>query len=262
MDTLEKWYAQFVDLKTLFAHWETQRVAGKERRKRWREIATICFFTLCLEHNEKKQFLIGFQKRGVPSQPGPVFELFEDGADEIENVDVILVPDVGPDGPAIRNIHRCQLVGYLERPEPSTEDLIDFLEEKKLRFVCNDDDLILIVHLEQPIAFDWVQLSIHLQMRNPKVPYSQVFVLAQTSVDRNRPCWSCRQLYPLMIPLNDMDLEAARTTLLADRRTVCPFVPRVPRLDKEGSEKPFDSTLMWQRSILGRCEKNSFAAER
>lgn len=228
MDTLEKWYAQFVDLKTLFSHWEAQRVAGKARRKRCREILTICFFALCLENNEKKHFLIGFQKRGVPSTPGPVFELFEDGAEEIENVDVILVADLGPDGPAIRDVHRCQLVGYLERPEPSTEDLINFLEEKKLRFVCNDDDLILIVHLEQPIAFDWVQLSIHLQMRNPKVPYSQVFLLAQTSLDLNRPLLSCRLLYPRMIPLRDMDLEAARTLLLADRKTVCPFVPAAP----------------------------------
>jgi hypothetical protein len=232
VDTLEKWYAQFVDVKTLFGHWETQRQAGKARRKRCREILTICLFALCVENNEKKHFLIGFQKRGVPSTPGPVFQLFEDGAEEIENVDVILVPDLGSDGPAIRDIHRCQLVGYLERPEPSTEDLIDFLEEKKLRFASNDDDLILIVHLEQPIAFDWVQLSIRLQMRNPKVPYSQVFLLAQTSLDRNRPCWSCRQLYPRMIPLNDMDLEAARTALLAERRTVCPLVPRVlPPLD-------------------------------
>jgi hypothetical protein len=223
MDTLEKWHAQLVDVKTLFSHWEAQRVAGMARRKRCREILTICVFTLCLENNENKHFLIGFQYRGLPSTPGPVFRLFEDGVGEIENVDVILVPDLGPDGPTIRDIHRCQIVGYLERPEPSTEDLIDFLEEKKLRFACNDDDLRLIVHLEQPIAFDWVQLSIHLQMRFPKVPYSQVFLLAQTSLDPNQPCWSCRQLYPRMIPLRDMDLEAAKALLLANRETIWPF---------------------------------------
>lgn len=225
MDTLEKWYAEFVDVKTLFSHWEAQRLAGKARRKRYREILTICLFTLCVENNEKKHFLIGFQKRGVPSTPGPVLQLFQDGAEEIENVDVILVPDFGP---AIRDIHRCQLVGYLERPDPSTEDLIDFLEQKKLRFVCSDDDLILIVHLEQPIAFDWVQLSIHLQTRSPKVPYSQVFLIAQTSLDRDHPCWSCRLLYPRMIALHDLDLEATKTLLFAERKTVCPFVPAPP----------------------------------
>jgi hypothetical protein len=228
MDRLEKWHAALVDVKTLFSHWEAQRAAGHARRKRSREILTICLFTLCLENNENKHFLIGFQNRGLPSEPGRVFQLFEDGVGEIENVDVILVPDLGPDGPPIRDIHRCQLVGYLERPEPSTKDLIDFLEEKKLRPVGNDDDLRLIVHLEQPIAFDWVQLSIHLQMRQPKVPYSQVFLLAQTGLDPKQPTWSCRQLYPRMIPLRDLDLEVARTLLLAERKTVCPFVRRVP----------------------------------
>jgi hypothetical protein len=228
MDTLEKWHAQLVDVKTLFSYWEAQRLAGLAHRKRCREILTICLFTLCLENNENKHFLIGFQNRGIPSTPGPVFRLFEDGVGEIENVDVILVPDIGPDGSTIRDIHRCQLVSYMERPEPSTEDLIEFLEAKKLRFACTDDNLRLIVHLEQPIAFDWVQLSIHLQMRSPKVPYSQVFLLAQTSLDRNQPLWSCRQLYPLMIPLRDMDLDAARSLLLADRKTVCPFVPSTP----------------------------------
>jgi hypothetical protein len=228
VDTLEKWHAQLVDVRTLFEHWHAQLAAGKARRKRSRELLTICLFTLCLENNENKHFLIGFQGRGVRSEPGPVLGLLEDGVGEIENVDVILVPDLGPDGIPVRDIHRCQLVGYLERPEPSTEDLIDFLEEKKFRSVCNDDDLRLIVHLEQPIAFDWVQLSIHLQMRQPKVPYSQVFLLTQTSLDPKQPTWSCRQLYPRMIPLRDLDLESARTLLLAERKTVCPFVQREP----------------------------------
>ncbi|MEY2480634.1 MAG: hypothetical protein QOI04_1561 [Verrucomicrobiota bacterium] len=225
MDALEKWYAQIVDVKTLFSHWHTQMRAGLARRKRSREILTVCFFTLCLENNENKRFLVGFQQRGVPGKPGPVFQLFQDGFGEIEDVDVILVPDLGVDGPAIRDIHRCQIVGYLERPDPSTEDLISFLEEKKLRVAANDDDLILILHLEQPIAFDWVKLSIHLQMRRPKVPYSQIFLLAQTGLDPTKPIFSCRQVYPRMLPMRDMDLESA-TTILADRKTVCPFIPK------------------------------------
>jgi hypothetical protein len=208
MDSLQKWYAQMADVQTLFSHWEKQtQTTGFIRRKRSREILTICLFTLCLENNEDKRFLIGFQQRG-----------------EIEDVDVILVPDLGEDGPAIREIHRFQIVGYLERPNPSTEDLIEFLEEKKLRIAPNDDDLCLIIHLEQPIAFDWVPLSIHFQMRLPKCPYSQVFLLAQTSLDRQQPIYSCRQIYPLMLPLRDMDLQTARA-VIADRKTVCRFVP-------------------------------------
>jgi hypothetical protein len=187
--------------------------------KRSREILAICLFTLCLENNENKRFLIGFQDRGLDLRPGFVRDLFVDDAGGIEDCDVILIPDLGPNGPPERDIHRCQLVSYLNRVVPgTTEDLIAFLEEKKLRVPPNDD-LRLIIHLEQPTAFDWVKLSIHLQMRQPKCPYSQVFLLAQTAIEPQSH-WSCRQLYPRMVPLRDMDVETARL-ILADRKTIC-----------------------------------------
>jgi hypothetical protein len=225
MDKLEKWHAHIVDVQTLFRHWEAERAAGRAQKKRAREILTICLFALSLENNENKRFLIGFQQRGrPPEKAGPVWDLFNDGFSEIEDVDVILIPDLGPDGPSEREIHRIQLVSYRDRPDPRTEDLIDFLEEKKLRFSAPDNDLILVIHLEQAIAWDWVPLSIHLQMRQPPPPFSQVFMLCDTSLDRRRPNWSCRLIYPRMLPLKDLDLETART-VLADRKFVCPFVP-------------------------------------
>jgi hypothetical protein len=62
-------------------------------------------FTLCLENNENKRFLIGFQQRGKPpAEGGPVWDLFKDGFGEIENVDVILIPDLGPNEPAEREM--------------------------------------------------------------------------------------------------------------------------------------------------------------
>lgn len=225
MDALEKWHARIVDVQTLFRHWEAERAAGRAQRKRAREILTICLFTLCLENNENKRFLIGFQQRGKPSlEAGPVWDLFKDGFGEIEDVDVILIPDLGPNGPNERDIHRNQLVSYRDRPNPSTEDLIEFLEEKKLRFSAPDNDLILIVHLEQAIAWDWVLLTAHLQLRRPHPPFSQIFMLAQTSLDPQHPIWTCRQIYPRMLPLKDMDLNTARA-VLADRKLVCPFIP-------------------------------------
>jgi len=225
MDTLEKWHAHIVDVQTLFRHWEAHREAGRANQKRAREILTICLFTLCLENNENKRFLIGFQQHGKPpTAGGPVWDLLKDGFGEIENVDVILIPDLGPNGPPEREIHRCQLVGYRDRPNPSTEDLIAFLEEKKLRFSAPDNDLRLIIHLEQAIAWDWVQLSIHLQMRRPPPPFSQIFMLAQTSLDPQRPNWACRLIFPRMLPLKDLDLEIART-VLADRKFISPFIP-------------------------------------
>jgi hypothetical protein len=219
MDSLEKWHAHIVDLKTLFTHWEERRLAGIPLRKKDREILSICLFTLCLENNENKRFLVGFQQRGLDFTPSMVRDLFEDGFGEIENCDIILIPDLGPDGPSERDIHRCQLASYLNRALlGTTEDLIAFLEEKKLR-VPPDNDLRLIVHLEQPMAFDWVKLSIHLQLRRSICPYSQVFLLADTGVPPS-PTWSCRQLYPRMLPLRDMDLKTARA-VLAGRIPVC-----------------------------------------
>lgn len=225
MDRLQKWHAYGADVLTLVRHWEAERTAGRAHRKRAREIFTICMFTLCLEHNENKRFFVGFQSKGnPPMSAAPVFDLFKDGFGEIEDVDVILVPDLGPDGPAERDIHRCQIVGYRDRPDPSTEDLIEFLEEKKLRYRAPDNDLILIIHLEQAIAWDWIKLAAHLQLRRPRPPFSQVFMLAQTSLDPSQPNWACRLIYPRMLQLKDMNVETARA-LLMDRQVICPFVP-------------------------------------
>lgn len=190
------------------------------QNRRTREIWTACLFTLCLEHNEDKRFLIGFPGRGVPKVTVTVDQIFADDFGEIEDWDVILVADGGPDGPPDREFHQCQLVSYCFRPHPSSEDLIAFLEEKKVKKCPPDADLRLIVHLDdaKPFSFDWVKISIHFHMRRPKCPYNQVFLLAETGTVENRR-WSCWQVYPLGLPMKDMDVETVRRVL--DDRTSC-----------------------------------------
>jgi hypothetical protein len=219
MDKLEKWHAHFVNVKALVQQVEARKRAGARQNRRTREIWTACVFTLCLEHNEDKRFLIGFPERGLPTVPVTIDQIFADDFGEIEDWDVILVADLGPDGEAKREIHQCQLVSYCYRSHPSSEDLIAFLEEKKVKKCPPGADLRLIVHLDnsKPFAFDWVKISAHFQLRRPKCPYSQVFVLAETGTIENR-YWSCRQVYPLMLPMKDMDIETARRVL--DDRTI------------------------------------------
>ena len=218
MDAYQKRSAHLADLATLYSEWERRKLTGTVSGRRFREINTICLFALCVEHNENKRLLIGFQERGLVAQPVPVTQLFENNFGEIEDCDVILVPDLGSEGPTEREIHRCQLVSYLNRAEPGTADMIAFLEEKKLRVPC-DDNLILIVHVEQPTTFDYVKLSIALQLRKPKCPYSQVFVLGQLG-STEPPRWFCAQLYPLFIPLRELDGPTARDVLAARGTTL------------------------------------------
>lgn len=213
MDSLQKWHAHIVDLKTLFGHWEARRAARIKLNKRDREILAICLFTLCLENNEKKRFLVGFPQEGSDPKPALLNQLFESGFPDLEDWDALLVPDLGPDNLGDREFHQCQLVGYINR-QGGTEDIIAFLEEKKLWRPLNDD-LRLILHLEQPTEFDWVKLSIHLHMRRPKCPFSQVFVISEVRRDADRG-WRCCQLYPLGLPLQELDLAAARL-LINDR---------------------------------------------
>src|SRR5207244_871949 len=109
------------DVSSLLSLWETRNAAGTANTKRCREILTACLFTLCLENNEEdKRFLIGFQ-RPCHSKPQafltanphlvrrPVTELFADEFGENGDIDVILVPDLGPADLSDREIHQCQI---------------------------------------------------------------------------------------------------------------------------------------------------------
>lgn len=216
MDSLEKWHAHIVDLKSLFGHWEARRSARVRQNKRDREILAICLFALCLENNEKKRFLVGFPQKGAEAKPALLKQLFENEFADLEDWDVLLVPNLGQNNLGEREFHQCQIVSYLNRPG-GTEDIIAFLEEKKLWRPINDD-LRLLVHLEQPTAFDWVKLSIHIQMRRPKCPFSQVFLLGNVE-HGGKQSWRCRQLYPLMLPLQNLDLPTAKALIL-DRETI------------------------------------------
>lgn len=213
-----------VDLKTLVETIESRRQTGAKLKRRIGEIWSACIFTLCLEHHEGKRFLIGFPERG--SQPGCVTmeDLFSGKVGELDDWDVVLVPDLGPDGPAEREFHQCQLVSYRRRENPGTEDLINFLEEKKLKKAAGGD-LRLVVHIEQETCFrfDWVKLAIHLMMRRPKCPYQQVFILGEFGEPEN-PYWQCRQMFPRMLSMHNLDRESAR--LLLQERPTYPTTQR------------------------------------
>ncbi len=216
MDSLATWHAYGWDVGTLFSAWEARQLSGIKQNKRAREILTTCLFALILENNEKKRFHIGFPQIGTPPQPMPVESVFMDGFGEIDDWDIILIPSVATGKPDEREFHQCQLVSYRNRPG-GTDDIIAFLDEKKL-WRTPDNDLRLVLHLEQPTEFDWVKLSIYLQMCRPKCPFSQVFLLAETQ-GNIEPGWSCRQLFPRMIPWQNLDLSTARK-ILADRQAV------------------------------------------
>jgi hypothetical protein len=216
VDSLATWHAYGWDVGTLFSAWETRQRSGIKQNKRSREILTTCLFVLTLENNEKKRFHVGFPQLGTPSQPMPVEVVFKDGFGEIDDWDIILIPSPATGKPDEREFHQCQLVSYRNRPG-GTDDIIAFLEEKKL-WRAPDNDLRLVLHLEQPTEFDWVKLSIHFQMRRPKCPFSQVFLLAE-SHGNPEPGWSCRQLFPRMISLQDLDLSTARK-ILANRQAI------------------------------------------
>jgi hypothetical protein len=216
MDVLQKWHGYFVDIHSLFAHWEERRRSGIVVNRKDREIAAVCFFSLCLEYTEKKRFLVGFPALGTPLPGVVVKDLFDPTFAEVDDWDAILVPDLGTGNWGDREFHQCQIVGYTRRKNSGTQDLIQFLEEKKLSRNAGGD-LKLIVHLEQPTEFDWVKISIHLQLRQPRCPFDQVFVLAQVLKD-NQPAWICHLVFPKAATFGPISQEEARV-LLRDRPT-------------------------------------------
>jgi len=207
-----------LDLRTLIEKIEALHRGGGRITRRLEEIWTACFFALCLEHHEGKRFMVGFPQRGEPERRQPLDRIFAGEIGEMDDWDILLVPDFGLDGPAEREIHQCQLVSYQRRENPGTEDLIAFLEEKKLKRAVGGD-LRLVVSLDQDTAFefDWVAIALHLANRSSKCPYQQVFMFGNFGT-KDSPVFRCRQLYPKMLPLRELDLPTVRQ-LLNDRPT-------------------------------------------
>lgn len=211
MDDLSKWCAHIVDLRTLFSEWERRRLTGQRWSRRFREIHSICMFALLLENRTQRRYLIGFQELGLDHEPVTVNRLFDDNFGEIEDCDVLLIDDPQSFGEATVQHHRCQLVSYINQPSTSEVNLVKFLEKKKLR-VAPDNDLRLVIHVEQEGLFNYAFLSAYLNHRQPKCPYSQVFVFGQSG-DKPRK-WFCIQVYPELTVLNELDEESAKALVL------------------------------------------------
>lgn len=211
MDSLTKWSAHIADLRSLFSEWERRRIDGQVWTKRFREIHSVCMFTLCIENGTDRRYLIGFQQRGIETSPVTINRLFDDNFGEIEDCDVLLVDDPKSFGESTVLHHRCQLVSYVNQPSTSEADFVRFLEKKKLR-VAKDDDLRLVIHVEQEGLFNYAFLHAYLCHRQPACPYSQVFAFGQNgNVPRK---WFCVQVYPDLAILPELDEDSAKALAL------------------------------------------------
>jgi hypothetical protein len=224
MDKLTKWSAYIVDLRSLFSEWERRNKSGAKWTRRFREIHSICMFTLCIEHKSPQRYLIGFQNPGLVNEGVTINRLFDDNIGEVEDCDFLLVDDPKGSGDANVVHHRCQLVSFLNQPDTTEAAWVRLLEKKKLK-VPPDNDLRLVIHIEQEGRFNYEFLHLFLQHRTPPCPYSQVFTFGQTG-DAPRK-WTCHQVHPVLAILPDLMEDDARA-LVIDREQYC---------------KPLDTTI-------------------
>jgi hypothetical protein len=170
-------------------------------------------FTLCIENGSDQRYLIGFQVPGIAKAPAHMDQLFN-GEFEIEDTDIILAdqPKTADQTGVLH--HRCQLVSFVHQPETTEVQWVKFLEKKKLK-VAPDDDLRLIIHVEQQGRLNYAFLHLFLQHRQPKCPYSQVFVFGQVGEQPRK--WQCVQIYPDLAILPELDEETAKA-LVVDRK--------------------------------------------
>jgi len=217
MDRLSKWSAYIVDLRSLFSEWERRHQSGVKWTRRFREIHSICMFTLCVEHKSTQRYLIGFQNPGLVNESVTINRLFDNDIGEVEDCDFLLVDDPGGYGKASVLHHRCQLVSFLNQLETTESAWARFLEKKKLR-VPFDDDLRLIIHIEQEGRCNNEFLHLFLKHRDPACPYSQVFTFGQTGVNPRK--WICHQVHPVWAILPELTEDDAKSLVL-DREQYC-----------------------------------------
>jgi hypothetical protein len=215
MDKLARWSGQLVDLATLVSEWD-RRFLDKPRTRRARELYSICLFTLCIENRTNQRYLVGFQELGAAVKPIGMDDVFNGNFGEIEDCDIILVDEPQEIGQVEVLHHRCQLVSYIHQPSTKEEDLVKFLEEKKLK-VPRDEDLRLVIHVEQEGPLNYAFLYAYLKHRSIPCPYSQVFVLEQIANNPRR--WFCALVHPELAIFPELDEQTAKDLVVRRKRT-------------------------------------------
>lgn len=234
MDSLARWSANLVDVRTLFSEWERRQQAGVRWTRRFREIHSICMFALCMENRSTQRYLIGFPRVGVHDELISVARFFDNDFGEIEDCDILLVDDPATlIGPVVLH-HRCQLVSFIGQPSTDEAMWVKFLE-RKLR-VANDPDLRLVIHVEQEGRLNYAFLSAYLNHASTRCPYGQVFVFGQNGASPRT--WFCVQLYPCLTVMHELHEDRAkelvidRQQYLTERSGGLESLTRIPMFDQ------------------------------
>ena len=151
--------------------------------------------------NNKEEYLIGFPAlyHLVKDRRLTLSEAIERKIVLDEDFDIVMAPKKE----AQQMNHRLQIVKFTGAVKGDTENLVNFLIEKKFN-IPKDEKLLLLVWLEKGLRLNYLEFGQKLDKAN--VPYGQIFILGQRKPDDSHIFFCC-QVFPEVKIFRDLDFS-------------------------------------------------------
>jgi hypothetical protein len=203
MDDLQHLSALYFEVKAVtrfLARYKNQYGASIK----YLELERILPFVLFLIRDQKKVYSIGIPTLHEIQLDEKVTlkEVFNKKMWIDEDFDLL----VAPKGDERNKRHKIQMVRFTGNVQANTENLFNFLVEKKFK-IQRDKKLLLLVLLEKALKLKYLELGQKLKETN--VPYGQIFLLG-TSERNKTDVFFCFQIHPVIKTLGVLDPSSLR----------------------------------------------------
>ncbi|MCJ7498439.1 MAG: hypothetical protein MUO78_09965 [candidate division Zixibacteria bacterium] len=203
MDSLQWWYGQYLDSKSLTIFLSQNRNKyGKQ--KKFFELETALIFVRIWETNTLKELMISLPTLDMTVENSnlPLDKIIENRIAFDEDFDI----NLGLKGKLEELTSLFQIVRVPADVETDVKNLFEFIVKKKF-MVPKDENLSLLVRSDKLLRADCFELN--QQLKKVNVPYGEIFIVALEPMNRySSLVYSGYQVFPVVNKFGVVDFKS------------------------------------------------------
>ena len=202
MDSLQWWYGQYLDSRSLTIFLSQNRNKyGKQ--KKFFELETALIFVRICETNNFKEIMISLPTLDMTVENSnlSIDKILDKKIAFDEDFDI----NLGLKGKLEEVTSLFQIVRVPAHIETDVKSMFEFIVKKKFK-VPKDENLSLLVRSDKLLCADYFELN--QQLKEGKVPYGEIFIVGLEPMNRYRSLvYSGYQVFPVAYKLGVMNFK-------------------------------------------------------